>query len=140
MGVWFLSTTPCGFREDLDQEADASRTLSGRATPVALKTGPMELVAGVRRTICCPRLLMVTSCSRSRSRRRSAHSTRLPARRSFSSSAWCRISARNEQKTWPLDHLVGGFVSISVESRRKQILSRAVSIINCSHDGSVSYR
>src|SRR4051794_39997406 len=62
-----------------DQGAPASRTLGGSAMRAALNSGPMTPVAGVRRVICRPSLLMATSWRRSRSLSTSLHSGRKPA-------------------------------------------------------------
>src|SRR3954462_6441859 len=82
-----------------DQGAPASRTLGGSAMRAALNSGPMTPVAGVRRVICRPSLLMATSWRRSRSRSTSPHSGRKPALRQRSSSSLRRIKARKEQNT-----------------------------------------
>src|SRR4051794_24314756 len=62
-----------------DQAALASRMLGGRAMRAALNSGPMRPVAGVRRVMCRPSLVIATSWSRSRSRSTSPHSGRKPA-------------------------------------------------------------
>src|SRR5215218_10602711 len=62
-----------------DQAALASRTLGGSAMRAALNSGPMTPVAGVRRVISRPSLLIATSWRRSRSRSTSPHSGRKPA-------------------------------------------------------------
>src|SRR3954453_9379606 len=62
-----VSITRGGFVRD-DQAALASRTLGGSAMRAALNSGPMRPVAGVRRVISRPSLLIATSWSRSRSR------------------------------------------------------------------------
>src|SRR4051812_20223496 len=77
----------------------ASRTLGGKAMRAALNSGPTTPVAGVRRIICRPSLLIVTSWYRSRSRCTSPHSGRKPALRQRSSSSLRRIRARKEQNT-----------------------------------------
>ena len=78
-----------------------SRMLGGRAMRAALNSGPTMPVAGVRRVICCPSLVISTSCRRSRSRSTSPHSGRKPARGSAQSSSLRSTRARKEQKTWP---------------------------------------
>ena len=84
-----------------DQAALASRMLGGRAMRAALNSGPMRPVAGVRRVMCRPSLVIATSWSRSRSRSTSPHSGRKPALQQRSSSSLRRMSARKEQNTWP---------------------------------------
>src|SRR3954452_3266375 len=84
-----------------DQAALASRMLGGSAMRAALNSGPMRPVAGVRRVMCRPSLVIATSWSRSRSRSTSPHSGRKPAIRQRSSSSLRRMSARKEQNTWP---------------------------------------
>src|SRR3954469_13815660 len=84
-----------------DQAALASRMLGGRAMRAALNSGPMRPVAGVRRVMCRPSLVIATSWSRSRSRSTSPHSSRKPALQQRSSSSLRRMSARKEQNTWP---------------------------------------
>src|SRR4051812_22857320 len=93
-----VSITRGGFVRD-DQAALASRTLGGSAMRAALNSGPMRPVAGVRRVISRPSLLIATSWSRSRSRSTSPHSGRKPAIRHRSSSSLRRTSARKEQNT-----------------------------------------
>src|SRR3954466_10347459 len=95
-----VSITRGGFVRD-DQAALASRMLGGRAMRAALNSGPMRPVAGVRRVICRPSLVIATSWSRSRSRSTSPHSGRKPALQQRSSSSLRRTSARKEQNTWP---------------------------------------
>src|SRR3954471_19186359 len=82
-----------------DQAALASRTLGGSAMRAALNSGPMTPVAGGRRVIFRPSLLMATSWRRSRSRSTSPHAGRKPALRQRSSSSLRRIKARKEQNT-----------------------------------------
>src|SRR3954469_20785580 len=84
-----------------DQAGLASRMLGGRAMRAALNSGPMRPVAGVRRVMCRPSLVIATSWSRSRSRSTSPHSGRKPAIQQRSSSSLRRTSARKEQNTWP---------------------------------------
>src|SRR3954454_12273230 len=84
-----------------DQAALASRMLGGRAMRAALKSVPMRRVAGVRRVMCRPSLVIATSWSRSRSRSTSPPSGRKPALQQRSSSSLRRMSARKEQNTWP---------------------------------------
>src|SRR3954467_8236165 len=95
-----VSITRGGFVRD-DQAALASRTLGGSAMRAALNSGPMRPVAGVRRVISRPSLVIATSWSRLRSRSTSPHSGRKPAIRQRSSSSLRRTSARKEQNTWP---------------------------------------
>src|SRR5215203_2467839 len=82
-----------------DQAALGSRTLGGSAMRAALNSGPMTPVAGVRRVIARPSLVIVTSWSRSRSRSTSPHSGRKPTFRQRSSSSLRKIRARKEQNT-----------------------------------------
>src|SRR3954466_450438 len=84
-----------------DQAALASRMLGGRAMRAALNSGPMTPVAGVRRVIARPSLVIATSWSRSRSRSTSPHSGRKPALQQRSSSSLRKIRARKEQNTCP---------------------------------------
>src|SRR3954452_3768075 len=84
-----------------DQAALASRMLGGRAMRAALNSGPMRPVAGVRRVMCRPSLVIATSWSRSRARSTSPHAGRKPALQQRSSSSLRRMSARKEQNTWP---------------------------------------
>src|SRR5829696_6753336 len=93
-----VSITRDGFRR-ADQAALASRTLGGKAMRAALNSGPMTPVAGVRRVICRPSLLIATSWRRSRSRSTSPHSGRKPAARQCSSNSLRRIRAKKEQNT-----------------------------------------
>ena len=55
-----VSITRGGSRRG-DQVALASRTLGGKAMRAALNSGPMTPVAGVRRVICRPSLVIITS-------------------------------------------------------------------------------
>src|SRR5215212_9422017 len=57
-----------------DQAALGLRTLGGSAMRAALNSGPMTPVAGVRRVIARPSLVIATSWSRSRSRSTLPHS------------------------------------------------------------------
>src|SRR5829696_4923781 len=99
-----VSITRDGFRR-ADQAALASRTLGGKAMRAALNSGPMTPVAGVRRVICRPSLLIATSWRRSRSRSTSPHSGRNPG-----------IGAQHEQAV--IARLLGQLAGIDLERPR----------------------
>src|SRR3954462_9404470 len=84
-----------------DQAALASRMLGGRAMRAALNSGPMRPVAGVRRVMCRPSLVIATSWSRLGPGSTSPRAGRKPALQQRSSSSLRRMSARKEQNTWP---------------------------------------
>src|SRR6188472_3519092 len=76
-------------------------TRGGSAMPQTCRREAAHPSAAVRTLQLVPAWSMLARCSRSRSRSTSPHSGCKPARRQRVSSSLRRMSARNEQNTWP---------------------------------------
>src|SRR3954469_5567708 len=79
---------------------EVARTRAGSVIPANLISAGIAPVASVRTVQVLPPLSTVASWSRSRSRRRFAHSV-APASAQLSKSSFWRRRARKEQNTWP---------------------------------------
>src|SRR4051794_38994006 len=80
---------------------EVARTRAGSGIPADFISTGITPLASVRTVQVLPPLSTVASWSRSRSRRRLAHSAVIPASAQRSNSSFWRRRARREQNTWP---------------------------------------